>query len=445
MTQQASIAIIGAGFTGLTTAYRMAKKGYSVTLFEKTDRLGGLVSSFKLEGQNLERAYHFLYKTDQDIIELVEELNIREKLHFYNSSLATYYAGKLYPMMTPLDLVRFTPLSFLNRIRAGMVVLYLQYVKNWQKFTKITAYDWLLKWAGSHVTEIIWEPLLRGKFHDFYSKIAMSWLWARIRVRANSKEKGDATEKLGYFEGGFQIFIDVIVNQLKKYKVEIKTGVDIKSINSSQTDKNPSLTIEGKTFKFDRIVATIPSHGFADLIRHNPSLPEKYIQKLQSIDYLGAVVLVFASNQDLSKYYWHNINDTNKSFLVFLSLTKLVGTQRYNGKHIYYIGVYVPHEHRYFNIPDTSVKQEWFNDLKEILPDFDEEQVTESFIFRYKYAQHIVGLDYNSKIPDYRTPLSGLYLANFSQIHPDDRGTNYSVREANKLADLIDLDLKNSV
>ncbi len=101
MTQQERIAIIGAGFTGLTTAYRLAQKGYSVTIFEKTDTLGGLVSGFEIEGQNLERAYHFLYKTDHDIIGLVEELNIRTKLHFYDSSLATYYAGKLYPMMRP--------------------------------------------------------------------------------------------------------------------------------------------------------------------------------------------------------------------------------------------------------------------------------------------------------------------------------------------------------
>ena len=66
-----------------------------------TDTLGGLVSSFEIEGQNLERAYHFLYKIDHDIIGLVEELNIRTKLHFYDSSLATYYSGKLYPIMRP--------------------------------------------------------------------------------------------------------------------------------------------------------------------------------------------------------------------------------------------------------------------------------------------------------------------------------------------------------
>ncbi len=444
MTQQERIAIIGAGFTGLTTAYRLAQKGYSVTIFEKTDTLGGLVSGFEIEGQNLERAYHFLYKTDHDIIGLVEELNIRTKLHFYDSSLATYYTGKLYPMMTPLDLIKFTPLSFLNRIRAGVVVLYLQHVKNWHKFTSITAYDWLSKWAGSQVTEIIWEPLLRGKFHNFYNKIAMSWLWSRIRVRANSKEKGDATEKLGYFDGGFQIFTDAINAKLKQHKVIIRTGVNIESIDSNRADKKAGIRINGKTHKFDRIVATIPSHVFANLIGKNISLPNSYLKKLQRVDYLGAITLVFASNQDLSNYYWHNINDTNKSFLVFLSLTKLVGTERYNGKHIYYIGAYVPHEHRYFNIPDKKITQEWFQDLKEILPVFDIQQVTENHIFRYKNAQHIVALDYSTRIPEYQTPLNGIYLANFSQIYPDDRGTNYAVREGNKVANLVDLDLQNS-
>jgi hypothetical protein len=44
---------------------------------------------------------------------------------------------------------------------------------------------------------------------------------------------------------------------------------------------------------------------------------------------------------------------------------------------------------------------------------------------------------YEQKIPDYQTPVPGLFLANFSQIFPEDRGITYAVREGLKVAQLM--------
>ena len=57
------------------------------------------------------------------------------------------------------------------------------------------------------------------------------------------------------------------------------------------------------------------------------------------------------------------------------------------------------------------------------------------WVFRARAAQPIVTLNYSEKLPDHRTPLPNLYLANTSQIYPEDRGTNYSVRLGNRIAD----------
>ena len=50
-------------------------------------------------------------------------------------------------------------------------------------------------------------------------------------------------------------------------------------------------------------------------------------------------------------------------------------------------------------------------------------------------------MGYKEKMPAYRTPLPGIYLANFSQIYPDDRGTNYAVRDGNMIADMVSRDM----
>jgi len=208
-----TVAIIGAGYTGLVTAYRLAQSGKKVTVLEYSGMLGGLASGFTVEGAPLERAYHHLFKTDTDIIQMAAELGIGDALQWHDSSVSLYYDGVLYPFKGALDLVRFKPLSLINRIRAGLVVLYLQQTKNWKKFQHVSAYDWMLRAAGKQVTEVIWEPLLKGKFDKYYDKVSMAWLWARIHVRAQSREAGG--EKLGYFDGGFQVFTDALVSRLR--------------------------------------------------------------------------------------------------------------------------------------------------------------------------------------------------------------------------------------
>lgn len=437
MITEKRVAIIGGGFAGLSAAYALGKRGIKVTIYEREHNLGGLAGGFELLGIPLERAYHFFYKTDGHLLGLAQELGIGDKAAFYESSVATYYDGKLYPFMTAKDLLSFTPLPFFDRIRFGASALYLQFLKNWKPLSHITAYAWLSKWAGKKVTEVIWEPLLKGKFNKYSRDIAMSWLWRRIQIRAVSKEKGK--EMLGYFHGGFVAIIDALERRIREQGGEIIMGQSIDRIE--QAEQGATLFVDGEAKKYDAIIATVPSPVFARVIEGNSSVTPEYSAKLKSIDYLGAVVMVFATDQEISPYFWHNINDAKIPFLVLLSTSALTGTQAFRGKHIYYIGAYVPTEHRYFSETSEAVMCEWKTGLQMMFPDFDERTILEEHLFRFKDAQHIVGTDYRGKIPAYASPVKHVYLSNFSQIFPDDRGTNYAIAEGKKVAELVLRDL----
>jgi protoporphyrinogen oxidase len=316
-----------------------------------------------------------------------------------------------------------------------LVVLYLQKTNEWQKFQTISAYDWMLKIAGKQVTEVIWEPLLKGKFDKFYNKVAMAWLWARIHIRAQSRETGG--EKLGYFDGGFQVFTDALINRLNELGVDIVKGIEIEQLSSDATGRI-TVHLKGKNPRtFDACVATTPSHVFAKLVEKNPDIKPSYIQQLNSINYLGARLLIFSSDQDISPYYWHNINDLELPFLVFIHHTKLIDKQQYNGKYIYYIATYVPHDSKLFGCDDDELEKIWFDGLQTIFPEFNRNRIREKHFFRFANAQHIVDTSYAEKIPSHLTPLKNVYLSNFSQIFPEDRGTNYAVREGKKIATLV--------
>lgn len=428
------IAIIGGGYTGLTIAYRLSDLGYAVTIFEKNDCVGGLASGFTIDGLLIEKIWHFLYMTDKDILDLAEELKVRDRLVFHNSSVATYYDGKLYPFMTPMDLLKFTPLSFINRLRTGAVGLYLQLLKNWKPLTQITAYEWMTKKAGKQATEIIWKPLLEGKFGKYYDKVTMSWLWGRIKVRVDSKEK--TGEKLGYFTGSFNVLTNGLKQKIEENGGKIFTNVEVSKIAKTEDDK-VTIVSEGETKVFDRIISTTPTHVFGKMIASNKEVTGKKIESLDSIDYVGVVVMVFTSDQKISPYYWHNINDPKIPFLVLLSNTELAGEETYDGKNVYYIGFYAEHDHHYFTDDNDLIMNEWEDGLKTMFPDFDASKIREKKLFKFKDAQHIVDIGYDKKIPPYESVVKNVYLSNFSQIYPDDRGLNYAVQEGNKIAKIV--------
>lgn len=386
------IAIMGAGLTGLVTGYRLGQKGYEITIFEREDFLGGLAGGFKINGQNIEKVYHHIFKTDKEIIGLIKELGLESKLKWHESSIGLYYENNLYPFLGAIDLLKFQPLGLIDKFRLGLVAIYLQKTKKWKKFEKITAYEWMKKYCGTNAFKVIWEPLLKGKFHNYYKKVSMAWMWARIHTRANSKEK---TELLGYLDGGFEILIKKLEEKILENGGKIKLNSEFKGFDKS----NP----------YDFVIDTTPS---------------------KDVDYLGAINVVFSSKQSLSKYYWHNINDLNSPFLAFIQHTNLVRKKNYKNEYVYYLGSYIPHGHKYFSAKDSEIYKEFFDYLKKIFPKFDQKQITSKLVFKFKNAQHVVTTDY--KIPKQKIG-KNIYKVNFSQIYPEDRGMNYAVREAEKV------------
>ncbi len=433
------IAVVGAGFTGLTAAFRLAQAGCDVHVYEAGSEVGGLAAGFELAGQPIEKAYHFLYKTDEHMLGLLDELGLSDRLTYHPSSVSTYYDDNLYPMNSPVDLLKFKPLSPLNRIRAGVTLLGIGRIKKWEKLTDVTAIDWLRKYAGQQVTDVVWEPLLKGKFDRYYDQVTMGWLWGRVKQRVETREPGQTGEALGYLDGGFRVVTDELRSRSEDLGATIHLDSPIESL--SQHDDACSITVDGQTEIFDRVVLTISSAAAARLLTSAGSETSGYIGDLERIDYLDAAVMAFSSRQEITPYYWHNINSPNSPFVVFLSLTALVGSDRFDGQHIYYIGDYVPREHWYMDAPADDVAKHWFDELAKIFPDFDRDALIEHELFRFKDAQHIVDVGFDQKIPDHRTPLSAVYLANFSQIYPMDRGTNYAVAEGTKIAQMVLSDL----
>lgn len=433
------IGIIGAGATGLAAAYYLTQQGCEVIVYESAPFWGGHASTFDIGGSRLERGYHHWFTNDTDILQLVTEIGLQDSIRWIDSTVGTLYQNKIYNFVTPLDLLKFHPLKLTDRIRLGLTTLYLQHQKDWRKYENITANDWLKKYAGKGPYEVFWEPMLKGKFgQDYFDKVTMAWVWGKINTRVKSRSKSMVKEKLGYPMGSFGEIFDVLVDRIREKGGEINLSSLVDSISVTNgrlqgitaTSKNSPARFS----RFDAVIATTPSHIFQKIV---PELPNNYTAKLSKAKYMAAVLIVLVLKRPLSPVYWLNVADRSIPFVGVIEHTNLIGPEHYGGKHIVYLSNYLSPEHSLYHMKHEELLETYLPHLRKVNPCFDLSWIETTYHHRVDGAQPIIGTNYSQHIPDHRTPFNGVYLANTTQIYPEDRGTNYSIRMGREVAGMV--------
>ncbi|MDD4627962.1 MAG: FAD-dependent oxidoreductase [Candidatus Peribacteraceae bacterium] len=421
------IAIVGAGMTGLTAALECISKGHTVEIFEESDHIGGLASAFPTHGTYLEKTYHHIYETEHEVLSLFSSLNLNERVVWRRLTTGIFIGGVLYPFTSPLDLLRFTPISFLSRVRMGLAVLFLRNKKSWRNLSSISAQKWMRRWVGNKAYQVVWEPLLRGMFHEHYSQISMAWLWNRLRTRS---------DRVAYVQGSLQVVFETLQKFLEDHRAIIHLNTLIDGISSYDSGAHLSIRGRSERFSFDRVLCTSPSPVFAGMIEGNP-LPSGYVSSLSRPRNLGAVCLAFSSPQSLGPFYWTSIQDAESPFVVCIQHTNLVSSSFYGGEHMYYLNTYVPWDDWRFSQDEAQITEKYLSYLAKIFPAFERGKVSETHLFRARFAQHIAEIGYEKIIPQHKTPLPHVHLANFSQLFPEDRSMNCAVIEGMEAARMI--------
>ena len=421
------IAILGAGYGGMVAAWDLRKAGHDVTIFEAANYAGGLASGFKEPhwDWSVEKFYHHWFQSDSEMLGLIRELGLEDKVRFPRPLTVMYYKKKWYPFDSILNALRFPGLGFgLNKIRFGFVGLFLRITKNWQALEKVTAHEWMLKYAGKQVYEQMWQPLLIGKFASYYKDVNMAWLWARMHAR---------TTRLGTFEGGFQHFADLFAEKLREKGVEIRLGVSIKSIKRNQA--STGLSVDGEAF--DKVLVTTSPSLMAKLA---PELPESYLKGLLDLKSMGAVVMTLSLKHSLSKegYYWFNVpKEEGYPFLALVEHTNFVSKEHFGGDHIVYAGDYLELGHEYFEMTDEQLLEKFIPAFEKFNPEFKRDWVKKIWVHKTNYAQPVPLVGHSKNIPAIQTPIEGLYFASMSQVYPWDRGTNFAVEIGRKAARMM--------
>jgi len=430
----AHIGIVGAGAAGLAAAFDLTRRGHRVTIYEASDALGGLASGFKDAHWDwtLEKFYHHWFEGDRALLQLAEEMGVRDRILFPRPKTSFWIDGRIVRSeISPSAL--FLPLSFPSLVRFGLTGVYLKLTPFWKPLEKYTADEWMRAYMGEEAYGKFFRPLLIGKFSHLYDRVNMAWMWARIKSRSL---------RLGTYIGGFQAFLDELGRQVQQAGGVIHLRTPVTRIFLE--DMKPVIATAHEQQRFDWVISTTSPQLMLKLTERLRETA--YGDQMEALVSIGGLCVVLAIKQQLltDGTYWLNLpaRSADKSqndfpYLALVEHTNYIDRTHYGGDHLLYLGDYCPPDHEYFTLSEDALVARFLPSLRQVNPEFNESWVRQAWVWRAPYAQPVPFVNHSDAIPPLQTPLPGVLWASMSQVYPWDRGTNYAVAMGREAARLI--------
>ena len=424
----AKIAVLGAGPMGLAVAYQLVNDGHQPVIFEGGDRIGGMTAAFDFGGLMIERYYHFHCLSDQAFLEMLDELDIADKMNWTETKMGYWYLNIAQPWGNPFALLKFKGLSLFSKLRYGMHVFVCSKRVNWLPLDGIEATMWIKRWVGSEAYEVLWRRLFEYKFYNFSNNLSAAWIWSRIRKIGRSRSSL-FHEKLGYLDGGSETLLQAIKSHIESNGGIIKLSCAVTKVEIS--DLKVSGVYVGKAFEaFDKVISTIPLTYVPKIM---PDLPEDILQKFSTINNIAVVCVIVKLKKSLTENFWLNINDSEMDIPGLVEYSNL----RPLNDHIIYVPFYMPGEHSKFSDSNQVFLDKVKKYLKKINPNLIDEDFIDMHASRYRYAQPICPPNFLDGLPEADLPIEGLVVADTSYYYPEDRGISESIKLGRNLARMV--------
>lgn len=418
MANSKKVAVIGAGPMGLAVAYQLVKGGHKPVIYEADDRIGGMTATFDFDGLEIERYYHFHCTSDTAFFEVLDELDLQDKLKWKSTKMGYWFDGKLQPWGNPVALLKFQGLSLIAKFRYGLHAFLSTKRDDWKPLEKYDAVTWIKTWVGEEAFQKLWSRLFALKFYEYSDNLSAPWIWSRIR-RIGRSRYSLFEELLGYLSGGSKTLLNAMRNYIEQNGGEFRLNSPVEKIVMSDKKVN-GIESKGNFEEYERVISTIPLPLVTKIA---PDLPKDILEKYSSKINIGCVCVIAKLVKPLTNNFWLNTNDEAMDIpgiIEYSNLNPEVGN-------IVYVPYYMPQTNPKFTESDAVFKQKVSAYFKTINPSLKDDDIKDIRVHRYYFSQPICEPNFLDNLPDAKMPIDGLWIADTSHYYPEDRGISESL------------------
>ncbi len=422
------VAVLGGGICGLATAYRLTGSGHRVTLLEGSDQLGGLGTFFPWRDGWVERFYHCVMPSDDELLGLLAELGLADEVRWRRTHMGMIVDGDHHAFNTARDLLRFTPLGLPDRVRFGVVSLLLRRLGRGRDLDNIRTEDWLRGLYGDAVWETLLAPMFGSKFGRSFGDVPALYLWQRL-----GRERNVATR--GYPARGYKSIIDGLRAALEAGGAVVRTSTPVQRL--SVVDGRAHVTLpDEEIVEADQVVSTLP----LPLVRQLAD--DDLAARLPTVrlPYQGVVNALFFLRRPLAGHYWTPVVRSGTEFDGVVEMSALAGTAPYGGRHLVYVMRYTDRESALYQEDGDSIAARWAEQLRTLysgLP-LTADDIDEVRVFKAPFVEPVYPLGYLRQRPAVELPGTPILLATTAHVYPEVTSWNSSVRLANQVAATVD-------
>jgi protoporphyrinogen oxidase len=415
------VVVVGGGICGLATAYRLMRAGHRITLIESSDQLGGLGTFFRWRDEWVERFYHCVMPTDDDLLALLAELGLRDDLRWRRTSMGMIVDGRHHPFNSAKDLLRFTPLKPHDRVRFGAASLLLRRLGKNKDLDATRTEDWLRGIYGDAVWETLLAPMFGSKFGRSFADVPALYVWQRL-----GRERNVATR--GYPAGGYKTIIDALHDALVQGGATVRTSTPARRLSSTRT--RACLVVgDNETIEADHVVSTLPLPLLRSLA------DDELAARLPTVrlPYQGVVNALFFLSTPLTGHYWTPVMRSGTDFDGVVEMSTLTGTESRAGMHLAYAMRYTDRESELYRTDDASIAARWVSQLRGLYS-LSDDAVQDVRVFKAPFVEPVYPLGYLEQRPAVEVRDTQVLLATTAHIYPKVTSWNSSVRLANQVA-----------
>lgn len=438
----AMVDIVGGGIGGLVLARNLLQQNVQVRVWERAQSLGGLMGRIRLDelgGVEVDRYYHAILSSDRTLMQLIDELGLRSSLHMQATRMGFYHGGRTYPMSTPLEFLRFPPLSMIDRARLAFTILAARRVRDWRELEQIPVLDWLTGLSGSAVVEKIWKPLLRAKFDGGFEKVPATYIWSRLVRTTSSHDKG-ARELMCFLEGGYMQLIQALADDVRRRGGQITLGATVEQVLCAD-GRAAGLRVDGASVQSNGVVLTIQTPAAQKLLPPDAITQRERWGRLN--EYLGITCVLLVLRRRLIPYYTLNITDSRIPFTGVIETTNLIDPKYSGGHHLVYLPKYVSAGSAFAQMGEEEITRRFIGYLQQMFPDLTDQDIAAVRVGRERFVEPLHPVGQTDDTPPVVGEIPGLFLANAAQIYPQLTNGESVVAHAGMAAEAIIASLRH--